>query len=123
MDYIKGQIESGYLTINELNKIVSECRAMASKLDLSIRWRICERTATAMLKWNVRSILWRGQFTHDSPHLVICLMYHGVYNELKRRTEENRLSILRMRQIEDERNRERQVMNMPDWSQRNNHGK
>ena len=117
------QLESGYLQINDLNKKLRECRSMAYKLGFTIRWRIKNRTATALLKYNHTHIVWKGNFTHDMPHMVICLMYHGVYTELFRREEENRIAALRMKQLEEERNKERKVMNMQSWQDRKEQSK
>lgn len=117
MDLMK-QLESGYLHVNDLNNIVLECREMAHKLDVSIRWRVKDRTATACLKWAGNRILWKATFTHELPHIMLFLMYHGIHTELTRRYRQNQDAIIRMQQAEEERQKERQVMNMQDWAER-----
>lgn len=121
MDYM-GQLGSGYLQVNDLNRTVVDCRVMARKLDLIITWRIKNRTATAFLRYNGHKV-WNYTFTHDYPHMVLCLMYGGIYTELCRRDKENQDAILRMRQVEEQRNQERKVMNMPNWQERHNQSK
>jgi len=112
-----GQLESGYLQINDLDKRVVECRIMANKLGLVIKWRIKDRTATALLKYN-NHIMWRQDFTDDLPHKILCKMYAGVYTELSRREKENHEAVLRMRKLEEERNEEKRIMQMPSWQDR-----
>lgn len=118
MDLMKN-VESGYIHISDLNRIVADCRLLARKLDLTIGWRIKNRTTTGILRYNGH-VVWRDSYTNELPHIVLFMLYNGIFTELSRRDKENRESIIRMRQLEEERNRERQVSNMPDWSQRRN---
>jgi len=108
-----------YVRLGELDKVVAECRIMANKLGLIISWRMKKRTATAFLKYNGH-IVWQGSFTNDMPHHVLCNMYAGVQAELNKRTKENHESIMRMQQMELERQAEKKIMDMPTWQERRN---
>jgi len=105
--------------MGDLDKVVGECREMANKLGLIIAWRIKKRTAAALLKYDGH-IVWQATFTDDMPHQVLYNMYAGVQAELNKRTKENHESIMRMRQMELERQAEKKIMDMPTWQERRN---
>lgn len=115
---IKHILADGFFMLGHLDEVVSECRVMASNLDLTIRWKIRQRTAIAFLKWNTKHTLWKAEFKHDNPHRMICLMYAGIHAELIKRTEENRIAKIRIAAEEKEREAERQIMEMKPWKRR-----
>ena len=116
---LNSRLDSGYITTGELDQVVAECRIMANKLGLVIKWSIKKKTATVYLKYN-GSILWQDSYPNDTPHMIIIFMYAGVQAELNKRTKENHDSIIRMRQLELQRIEEKRVMDMPTWQQRRN---
>jgi len=115
MDYMR-QIAAGYFQIREMDKIYRECRTLAFKHSFVIKWSIKQRTATAYLKFN-GSVMWKADFTHEMPHMVIVLMYLGIYTELTRREAENQAAIIRMRIEEEEREKERRIAALPGWGE------
>lgn len=117
MDYRANGLQTGFLQIGELDKMVRECRSMASKLGLMLNWRVKKRTATAFIKFN-HHVLWKAEYTNDTPHMVIVLMYFGVHAELKRREKENQEAILRMKELEQQRQEEKRVAGLPSWKDR-----
>lgn len=113
MDY-KNRYQSQYTQVRELNDLVADCREMALHLGFMLSWRIRQRTATAYIKFS-GGIIWKAEYTGRMPHSTIINMYCGLHEELVRRVEENRKSIEQMRLAEEERQREREIMNKPDW--------
>jgi len=89
----------GVFTINDLDNLIKDCRDMANSLGLMISWKIEGRTGTVFLKFN-HHILWQNNYTDKLPHMIVIMMYSGLYNELYRRQKENNASREKMRQQE-----------------------
>lgn len=116
MDFQK-ELDSGWVQLRDLDNIVLDCRTMALKLGLTIGWSIKGFTATVRLR-NHHGITWQQKYTDSMAHRTISLMYAGVHTELKRLLEARQAEARKMQQLEEERNREREVINMPTWFER-----
>ena len=89
-------------TINDLDILVRECRLKANSLGLMISWHIKKRTGTVFLKYN-HHIMWQASYTDKLPHIIVIMMYCGLYTEICKREKVNLEAAEKMRQVEHER--------------------
>lgn len=121
MDYGRTYLHT-FSQLGDIDKLVDDCRTMARGLGFVLRWKMRSRTATVYLKQGYRTV-WSYAHRHDYPHMAMCYIYCATHAELTRRYNEHITAIERMKMAEMEKNKEREVANMPSWAERNRRNK
>ncbi|RZJ91311.1 MAG: hypothetical protein EOO20_05380 [Chryseobacterium sp.] len=110
-------VQRGFMNMDGLDSKVKQCRDMATDIGVKLHWRASGTTMTSVIRKN-GSIIWEQTVSHDMPHHRLALLYDGLCNHLFNLYLEHEDGIRKMAKLEQERAAERQVINLPDWSQR-----
>jgi len=119
---IESQIESGYLSIKDLDIIANDIISLSNKHGMNVRWK------ASMLRADKKShtirvrviqhkvLLWEQTYSDMMWHRCMAFMYAGVYNYLSKKDLEYREWEKKMMKEKQEREEERRIASMPSWT-------